>query len=300
MNATSTSTSSGWNRGTSTPKPAPKKPSPIRGIVAGLVVVALGAGIVAWLFKSGEAESLPLQEKKPARIKEVTPAHAPTNAVQAAATPKKDRKNWREDEIKALEERYGDNMPRDIKSYYYSLKNPVKRTFRPKMPYGYLRHPSERVIAEVLQIEPGTEFVIKPEYGENFNQDFVNALLDKIEINPDDDEETRGVKEFVTNAKKEIAALVKKEGKKPNELLNEHVAALYELGKYQQNLNAMLREANNNPNMTDADVQDYVRAANKMREEKGLAPIKVPSLRGRARRLEHLQRIKDKKQNKEH
>ena len=32
---------SNWNKPSGTPKPAPKKPSAMRGVVAGLVVVAL-------------------------------------------------------------------------------------------------------------------------------------------------------------------------------------------------------------------------------------------------------------------
>ena len=124
----------------------------------------------------------------------------------------------------------------------YFLENPPQKTFRIQGDTPYLRHPSERHIAGLVLKEPGTFFVMKPEYGEAFDKDFVNALVDKIEVNDDDPEDVRRMKEEVELVKKEIAAVCRKEGKTPSEVMNEQAAAMFELGRYQRDLEAELDE----------------------------------------------------------
>ena len=68
------------------PKVTAKKPSPIRGIIAGLVIVlALGAYFI--FFTGSEKPQKVASEKQPTKIKEVKPAVSKpqTNAVAAAA-----------------------------------------------------------------------------------------------------------------------------------------------------------------------------------------------------------------------
>ena len=79
----------GWNGsgGGSTPvkpKVTAKKPSPVRGIIAGGLIIVL-ATVAYFAFFSGNEgnEKVPEKvEKKPTAIKEVTPAAAPTNKVE--------------------------------------------------------------------------------------------------------------------------------------------------------------------------------------------------------------------------
>ena len=290
-----TSTSSGWNRSTSTPKPAPKKPSAMRGVVAGLVVVVI-ASVCAVIFMGKGEKPVEKVEKERGHIKEATPAAAPKAVPEK---PKQGSKEWTDNYIKEMEGRYGTNMPVGLKTYIHYLKNPPQKTFKAMRRFKYLRHHSERVLAQMLTVEPGTYFLDKPEYGEDFNQDFINAMLDKIEIEPDDDEETKQVKEFVTNAKKELAALVKAEGRKPNEFLNEHAALMYDLGQFEENLAKELRDAENNPDMTDQDVEDIFRAANELRKKKGLAERKIPDLTSRSIELKRQQRRAERKAARE-
>ena len=88
-----------WNKPSAAPKPAPKKkPSALRGVAAGLVAVAVVAAGFFFLFSgdSGKVE-IKKSEKKPSRIKEVTPAPAPTNAVaNVPAKPKTFKERYRE------------------------------------------------------------------------------------------------------------------------------------------------------------------------------------------------------------
>ena len=287
-----------WNKPSSAPQPPPKKSAPPtlkRGLLAGAIIVLLGAAALL-LFRPSAATPKREAPKDRGLIKEVTPAAAPTNA---APVPLKKRDHrtaaWREERIKKITDQYGTNLPPDLKSYVYYLRNPPQRSFKVKTPYAYLSHRSERDIADLLMAEPGTFMVIQPEYGESFNQDFANALLDKIEIEPDDSEEVRNVKEFVIAAKKEIADLVRSGGKLPNELMNEHAAMLFKMSGYEANLASELQKAKDNPDLTDADVEDMFKAANVLRKEKGLPEIALPNLSRRSLVLQRRQKRAERK-----
>lgn len=280
----------GWNGsgGGSTPikpKVTAKKPSPIRGIVAGALVCVLAIGAYFVFFSGSEKAQKEEVKKQPARIKEVKPAAAPKAEPVKELTDAEKRQKEIERYEKIFE---GKEMPKGIKARIYYLKHPPESSYEVKVPHEYLRHHSERSIASIVLAEPGTEFLDVLQFGSSFNEDFVNALVDKIEIKEDDDEETRRVKEDVTAAKKEIARICREEAKAPNEVMNEYAKMMYDLGKFNRNLIQQLHEVRFNPDMSDEDVKDFFRAANKMREERGMAPIKVPSLAYRALSLSRM------------
>lgn len=273
----------GWNgsgmRGNSTPvkpKVAAKKPSPVRGIVAGLVVVVAVIGCYFAFFSGSEKPQEEVVEKRPTKIKQVTPAAAPTNSAPVKKELTDEEK--RQKEIARLEKIFeGREMPKGIKTRIYYLKNPPKSTYVVKVPHDYLEHHSERAIAGLVLAEPGTEFLDCPTYDARFNQDFQNSIIDKIVIKEDDSEEVRNVKQSVIDAKKEIVRICKEEGKKPNEVMNEYGKMMYDLGKFDKELRRELNEKRNDPSVSDEDLKDFFRAANKMREQRGLKPVSVPS-----------------------
>ena len=277
----------GWNgsdrRGGSAPqkpKVTAKKPSPVRGLIAGLVVVLAAAVCYFAFFSKSEKPVEKKVEKKPTVIKTVKPAVASTNAAPVKKELTDAEK--RQKEIERYEKIFaGQEMPKGIKTRIYYLKNPPVSTYAVQVPHQYLQHQSERDIASIVLVEPGTEFLDVLTYGPDFDQDFINAMLDKIEIKEDDDEETRRVKEGVIAAKKEIAAICKAEGKKPSEVMNEQAKLMYDLGKFNRELVQQLSEKRRDPSVSDADLQDFFRAANKMREERGLPTVKVPTFAGR-------------------
>ena len=277
------------------PKVTAKKPSPIRGLIAGGAVVALVVVAYFVFFSGTEKPKVEKSDKERGLIKEVTPAAAPTNAAPVVKT----RKEIDEDFIKKVTERYGTNMPPGLKAYVHHLKNPPKHKVKAMRRFPFLQHSSERSIADLLSAEPGEFFLVQPEYGATFDQDFANAMLDKIEIKDEDDAETRSVKEFVTNAKKEIAELVRAEGKKPSELMNEHAKLMFELGRFEDNLARELQKARENPDLTDDDVKAMFDAANVLRQKKGLPERKVPSLTRRSLQMERYRERAEKKARRE-
>ena len=273
--------------GTSTAKRpvggARKSPSIMRGAFAALAVVALATGAWWWLSRGdggagGEPEK---PEPKPQQRQRVETPAATTNAVPTPPTQEEKRLA----EIKYFEDKYGTNMPPGVKTHVYFLKNPPKTHYKIKGRFDYFRHPSERQIASLVSVEPGTFILSPPEFGESFNRDFLASILDKTEILPDDDEETKAMKELVYETKRQMLEIQRSEGKLPSEILTQHAEVLYELGQVEKTLEEELAKVRNNPDVSDEDVEDLFRAANKIRESKGLPAQTVPDFSKRSIRL---------------
>ena len=261
-----------------------KMPRLRKGILAGAIVV-LGAGIAAWFLTNGEATSSSLQKKERGLIKEVAPAAAPTNT--AVVTKRKTPKT-REEKLKYYRDKYGDNLPENLKATVYFLEHPPKPAAHHKGQFEYLHHPCERQIASFLTAEPGALFIIKPTFDSRFDRDFQNAFVDRIEILDTDSDEVKQIKQEVEAAKKELAAACREDGRLPSELMTEHAANMYELGQYRQNLEAEMSRVRDDPNCSDEDIGLFVEAANKMLKAKGLNEIAVPNLLRRSARLKML------------
>ena len=266
----------------------------LRGVCAA-IAVAIGAGAAWWLLsRNGEAPTEPAKEVPATKqIAEVQPSPPPNE--KAEKSPEEKPLTEREKRLKYYKDKYGDNIPENLKPVVYFLEHPPQKTFKVQGDTPYLRHPSERHIAGLVLKEPGTLFVMKPEYGESFDKDFINALVDKIEIYDNDPEDVRRVKQDVELAKKEIAAICRKEGKTPSEVMNEQAAAMFELGRYQRDLETELDKIYDSPELTDAEVDDFCRAANKLLEGKGLAPLALPDMSRRSVRLAYNERVAARK-----
>ena len=277
-----------WNRGNSETRreaAAARKPRVPPVLLVPLVLVVLAAGV--WLAVRGNAGRVTQPDREgraPSRpIAEATPATAPRAAEPAAREPTKEEKRLAE--IRRYEERYGTNMPPGIKARVYFLKNPPEKVYRIQNRFSYLRHPAERQIASLLEVEPGAFMLDRLEFGESFNRDFLAAMLDGTKPLPDDDDETRAVKEAVAETIRDMAALRKSEGKLPSEILNEHAEMLYELGRFEKDLEDELLKAKSDPEKSDDEVRDLFAAANVLRKRRGLPEWKVPDFSKRSIRL---------------
>ena len=257
--------------------------------IAGAIVV-LGAAVAAWwIWPTGETRRAAASTKK-GLIREVTPAKRGETPRQREEKPKKTKAELDKEIIKACEARYGNDMPPGLKAHLYYKKNPPEKVYKGRLDYEFLHHTSERDIASVLLVVPGTTFVEPTVYGKSFDDDFIAALMEPIKVEKDDSEEVRQQKELVQQLKKEIAALVRETGKKPSELMTEQSKMMYEMGLFEQQLAEDLREAEQNPNLTDQDVEDMFAAANVLRKKKGLDEQTVPDLTRRTLRLKQQQR----------
>ena len=267
----------------------------------GLLAVAL-TGII-YLITKGNNSSILVDDN--GSKGEMVAQESPEEAAHKAENnvPPKDsaevQLTKRERDLKQIRDLYGDNIPDNLKPVVYFLEHPPKRVFKVKSTLSYFRHPSERKIAGVAFAEPGSYFVVKPEFDEAFNKDFINALVDKIEINDDDSDEVKAGKSAMTELKKEIADICRKEAKTPSEVMNEHASAMFELGLYQRDLEKEIERIHTNPDYTDADVEDFCNAANKLLESKGLPPMPFPNLTRRSIHILRAQRQAEKRAARE-
>ena len=267
-----------------------------------LALLVLAAGV--WWAVRGHAGRVTLPDREgraPSRpIAEVKPASAPRSAEPAPKPAARVRtKEERDAEfIRRCEAKYGTNMPPGLKTHIYYLKNPPKVTYEAMVSHKYLKHTSERDIASVLLVAPGTTFLEPTVYGDEFDQDFMSAMLDPIKPEEGDTDEVRRNKELVTALKKEIAELVRSTGRKPSDIMTEQSRMMYELGLFEKQLADDLLEAESNPNLSDADVDDLFAAANIMRKKKGLSEQAAPDLTKRAIRLKREMRRREREERR--
>ena len=255
-----------------------------------LLVMALAAvGAAVWMMLQDEA---PTERAKPKKTRsaglaaEVTPAKA---AKPQKATGKL-RPKTREERLAWFEKKYGTNIPENLKSTVYFLKNPPQQIFRPKpRREDVFKHHSERTIAALLLHTPGTFMIQRSVYDDRFDRDFVKSLEEPIISEDGDDQETKELKMAVNDVKAEIAERMRA-GEKPSDIVNEIMNTAYELGKYSRNMEDMVREIADDPSKTDADVEEFVNAANKLLKEKGAKEMEMPNLFRRQIRLKMLAR----------
>ena len=258
-----------------------KTPSPIRGVIAGIVVVALAVG--AYLAFSPGSEEKPQkvrQEKKPAIIKEVKPAKAATNAVVAVpTTPKKVV------EIRKLDngmlQKYVDGKPR----WAYPRKPPTSIVITNTTAAGpktyestIFKNHAEEMIAVLLNTELGEPMVGDSEvyFGRAFMKSLEASLSKPVEINMDDSAEVRELKKAVEDTKDELRKRLA-EGEDIRSLLVETRKEIQELGLYRQELEKQVHSILKDRSLTPKDVKDLVSAANKMLEDRGAKPLSLPS-----------------------
>lgn len=237
-----------------------------RGLLAGVIVV-LGAGIAAWLFTNGEADSRPLQKTDRMLIKEVKPAVAPTNGVAGAVAKESvEPTEWRPKEKGFCRDKDG-NLYRD------GRKIELVKPERIKAPYEIFHHHSENVIAQLIFTEPGTVFFFEPRYTEKFVKNFEKSCEEPIIVSENDDEYTKYLKNAMKEVKIELCNRMHA-GEDLAQILTETRKELKKLGEIKMDVERMVKKEMKNA-QSEEDVETYVEAANKMLEEKGIAPIKM-------------------------
>lgn len=138
---------------------------------------------------------------------------------------------------------------------------------------------SENQIASLLMAQPGQQFfgTMTLYKSKKFKEDFVNALITPTEINEDDSDFDKTLKKAVRDTMKELAERIK-DGEDLAEILTEARQELQRLGQYKQNLLSELKSIMKGQSLTDDEVKSYVQAANKMLEDKGIAPLSVSDI----------------------
>lgn len=272
------------------PHRARRRLSAVLGLLALLAILGGGA---AWWLVNGRGNDAPPEEKPPRRgsmPKEARPEIPGRTSPGAKAPPPRRAPQSREEQLAWFRKKYGDDIPENLKTTVYFLEHPPTQVYKPlPRPEDVFKHQSEKTIAAVLLMKPGTFVMRRTVYDESFDVDFRRAMEDPTAIEDGDSDEDRELKKAVNEVKAEWAEQMRA-GKNPSELMNEAMDAAYELGKYRREIEAMLRETVDDPSMSDKDVEDFVKAANTMLKEKGLDEIAAPNLLRRQARLRILAR----------
>ena len=138
---------------------------------------------------------------------------------------------------------------------------------------------SEKHVASLLTAKPGQQFfgTMTLYKSQKFKDDFLKAYLSPTQINEDDSEEDKMIKAEVREVMKDLAIRVKA-GEDIGDILTESRLELQRLGQYKQDLIKELKSVMKGESLTDQEVLEYVKAANKMLETKGITPLSVSPL----------------------
>lgn len=255
---------SGWNRPAANQptvkKDGVKTPSKVKGIVAGVIVVVVGA-VCIWMF-SGENEKSPSKEKaEKSHVRDVSEKKE-KESVKVQPKSRHDAK-WKPE----AEPDKTANVP------------PPAQAARDVIEFGKLHEKffgrplfksrSDNFLAGLLSATPGDCF-IEPSIPADFDEQFKKSLNDKIERQPEDTEDDIAVKEAVMAVKDQLKACLDK-GQAPSEVVQDaydDLRKVYEYREQLQNNLALLREAG-----SVKDVEDYLAEANEMLKEYNSPPI---------------------------
>lgn len=275
------------------PEAVAKKPSPIRGLIAGGAVVVLAVVAYFAFFSGKDPASAPsTRHKAPGTIKEVTPAAAP-KAVEQKAEPEKPKElpPQRVGEIRNGYRLLPSGRLHKVKGVIHVGGEPtslVDKTF----PHG-----SDRMIAHLLMAEPGGTMIGESaDIMRGFNEAFAKSLKDEIVIKHDDTDEVKELKQAVLDARSELKQQMAL-GKSAEEAMIEAREQLHELTLYREDLEKeVLSHAEDG--MSQKDYDELIGAANLMLEERGIGKIQMPKLIGDAieMRYRHKQAELERKQ----
>lgn len=268
-------------------KPSAKAPSAKRGVIAGAVVVALGV-LCLWLFSGKETRQDAASTKERGRIKEVTPAAAQTNA-----TVRQEKKVafWNQPTTNGLSEaqiRKWEAMHRKPAAY----TNNVMALY-PKPKCAIFETHAENEIAFLMTLEPGASLFGTRRYSEKFKQEFLKSCETPIIVTKDDDEYTAQLKRDMIATKIELRNRMA-DGEDLGEILTETRNELRRLGEVKRMVAQEMRSVIKETATSEADIDASIAAANKMLEDKGVAPIKVSPVM----RMALIRSLKLKQENK--
>ncbi len=262
-----------WNGsdGSATPaKPVKKAPSALRGLVAGLLVVAVAA-VGLFLLLSGDEKQGVKSDEKPVAIEEVKPVPAPADD-SSVIKPSGKKREPRQLTVDRKSPVATPNIASNSIVITYGMVN-GKSIFKRRI----FRHNSENLIAAVLTTQPGLRIIDIP-LGKRFEDDFLKSLHDPIRVEEGDTPEEIELKQLMVDVKKELVDRIKN-GENLSDIITEARKDINKLAQYNEDVRHTYFEMREHAkDMTE--VEEFRLAANRMLEERGLPPIRADK-RGR-------------------
>lgn len=281
--------------------PGASRPSPFHRTAAwacvGLVAAAV-AFFVATRLGGGGAKPRPAAPDKGKRVANVAPVAAPA-APAAQPEPEKPKRttakgtpipdNVQPDERGIMRYPNGQRWvdPNDL----HIVKHPQKRKL--------FKRTCDNQLAIMLTLDPSkmAPFLVgkRRPYGDSFIKDFHDSLYDKYEDDPDDTEEEKAVRKMVMETRAELKAAMDR-GEDIAKLMNSTQDELDRLCQYQDTLRKELQAIQYDESVSDADFEDFVKAANKMLEKQGLKGLTMPHVITRQARIKKMKELRSRKE----
>ena len=275
-----------WNRGSegTTPvKAKTKKPSSIRGIVAGALVCILAIGAYFAFFFGTEKPQEEASEKQPSKIKSVTPAPAPKAPEEPKPLPPPEkldtpnglaywvRTNYRAGVAHIFTQRW-DSIPKNAS--WLGRSGPKQKKLYKTFPENY--------IVALMRMPPGG-MALDVDLGPNFDDEFKARIADSVGYEPDDTEEDKEIRRQMVEFKKEAAKLIG-DGQTPTEIVRAARKDLMRVGQMRNNLIEQIAEMRRK-GTPDSEIELATKAANKILEKHG--GLKLNYLPSRAYESHH-------------
>ena len=135
------------------------------------------------------------------------------------------------------------------------------------------KHFAENQIYALLDIEPGETLFVTRKYDGRFLESFKKSLEEPIELLEDDTERERDLKLAMIETKEDLKKRMVA-GEDICKIMEDTYSEIQRLSEYKKEINKMVNESLKKGDLTDADYEDLIKAANMMLEEKGMAPIR--------------------------
>ena len=239
-----------------------------RGILAGLVVV-VGGGLAAYLMFGRPDVSTRSAERaaRRSRIAEVTPQTTTKRHAGGAAKPEGPDLNARPTRVG--EKVNGYIMMSD--GTLHKMTGEAHTVGETPDPSQIFDNPAENEIAALLTIDPGEGIVGGPDR-ETFTEEFLKSTTVPIIVKSDDPDDIKALKRAVNQVKADLK-LAYDRGEDIVGIMEKAYEDFQRLEQYKIDLFAEVLDYSENEEASEADVKDYLTAANKLLEQKGIAPL---------------------------
>lgn len=263
-------------------------PSKGRGLIAAAIVI-LGVCAAVWFLmpKTEKPVEVKKEPKKEVKVEPVKP-------IKAKPVKKEEVKEEKPKRVTKKGTPIPDRVQKDEHGVYRYPNG--QRWVDPKnlnivkhpKPRLLFKHTSENQIAVMLRLDPArmAPFLIgrRMPYGDRFIKDFVDSLDDTVVYDKNDTPEEAELRKAVLETKAELKAAMDR-GEDIAKIMNDTQKELDRLCQYHNDLKKLVKEAVDNPEFSDKDVEDYVTAANEMLKKQGLNGLTMPNLVNRQARL---------------
>lgn len=285
-----------WNRsGTENQqkKPNAKPPSAKRGVIAGAVVVALGA-LCLWMFSGEDAAPEAKPDKGRGRIKEVDPAVVAGKTVRTNAAPVVEIRTLPDGTYMKYVNGKPDWMFPRHKHTPVIITNDTART-RLTFEQKVFKNAADAQIAVLLRpADGGLMLGDSASYYKGFAKRLEKAMKAPVDDDPSDTEFVKALKKDVREIRADLYARMQN-GEDVEKIMIEARDEQQKLGLYKRDLEKEVRRLAKDGDFDEKEAEELIGAANKMLEERGAAPMKMPGfLKAKARLSLKIQEGKNK------